>query len=192
MMVFVKDFEGPIQHKEADLAKVELFSGEEGADNEFYVRLTLKKGEEIIDVFVKSYNDNYSASNDYDRQVENVKKASVSNGIVLKTPLSSVKKSPTFSTGNGISSVMSSRGFNVVKNVYLEYSDALSNKFWEGIIENQVGTNYCRLVRRWGKIGTNGQIMQDPLMDEVGAERLFNSMIKQKLSKGYKEINLYK
>lgn len=66
---------------------------------------------------------------------------------------------------------------------YFEFQDEKSAKFWE---VSQAG-NVVRV--RYGKLGTNGQSQEKSFLDEAKAINHVNKIIKEKIGKGYIEIN---
>ena len=70
-------------------------------------------------------------------------------------------------------------GFEGVQFERLVFTDATSNKFWEaGILEN-------KLIVRFGRIGTKGQVQVKTFTDENGARKEKEKMIREKSGKGY-------
>lgn len=80
--------------------------------------------------------------------------------------------------------------------VYWECEDKSSAKFWAAkiIIEKTASTqNYKSrtkyiLIRKWGKIGTNGQTLRTEFDDVYKAEKELDNLIWGKEAKGYKPI----
>jgi predicted DNA-binding WGR domain protein len=93
--------------------------------------------------------------------------------------------------------------------VYWEYKDGESSKFWAAHIIKQPkpdntptgelvprfsGTAtsavpmYYVLIRKWGRIGTKGQKMEQTFNDIYQAEKALDVLIREKQSKGYKPI----
>jgi predicted DNA-binding WGR domain protein/photosystem II stability/assembly factor-like uncharacterized protein len=64
---------------------------------------------------------------------------------------------------------------------HFEFSAGTSNKFWEVWVE---GTN---VFTRYGKIGTTGQVTVKDLGDAGGAQKLHDSLVREKTGKGYVE-----
>jgi predicted DNA-binding WGR domain protein len=63
------------------------------------------------------------------------------------------------------------------------FSDASSNKFWE------VATDGLKMVVRFGRVGTRGQVQVKTFGTTARAEEEKEKMIREKTGKGYKEIN---
>ncbi|MES2777959.1 MAG: AAA domain-containing protein [Bacteroidota bacterium] len=70
-------------------------------------------------------------------------------------------------------------GFEGLQFQRLQLSDASSNKFWE------VATQDNKLIVRFGRIGTKGQVQVKTFADEATAVKEKEKMIQEKLSKGY-------
>jgi len=90
--------------------------------------------------------------------------------------------------------------------VYWEYKDEESNKFWAAHIIKESkpdnrpttasisspsaldssGQSQFRLVRKWGKIGTKGQSMEQIFDSIYEAEQALDKLIWEKEAKGYK------
>jgi len=68
--------------------------------------------------------------------------------------------------------------------VYWENTDGDSQKFWAGHILRH-GKKYI-LARKWGKIGTKGQSMEQVFDDQYEVEKVLDRLIWGKESKGYK------
>ena len=60
---------------------------------------------------------------------------------------------------------------------YYEYNENGSNKFWE------ISKSGSKITTRWGKIGSNGNILKKHYGDKVDIE--YDKLIKSKLNKGY-------
>lgn len=60
---------------------------------------------------------------------------------------------------------------------YYEFSENGSNKFWE------ISKSGSKIITRWGKIGSNGNILKKDYGDKVDIE--YDKLIKSKLNKGY-------
>lgn len=78
--------------------------------------------------------------------------------------------------------------------IYWEHTENGHNKFWAAnIIEKIVKRDgnsikvYC-LVRKWGKIETNGQTMEQEFNERYEAEEALKRLIWEKENKGYKPI----
>lgn len=65
---------------------------------------------------------------------------------------------------------------------WFEYSEGNSNKFWECVV---TGTE---VIVRWGRIGTQGQSQTKSFATTAKAEKHAESLIAQKLKKGYTEV----
>ena len=65
---------------------------------------------------------------------------------------------------------------------YLEFKDAHSNKFWE------VSVNYSIVIVRYGKLGTDGQVLSKILDSPEEAEEYAKKQVAGKLKKGYQEL----
>lgn len=63
--------------------------------------------------------------------------------------------------------------------VYLEYRDGSSNKFW------RITKKGTKIKTNWGKIGTSGSSQEKDYGDKVDKE--FNKLVSSKKKKGYKE-----
>jgi DNA ligase 1 len=63
-----------------------------------------------------------------------------------------------------------------------EFSEGNSNKFWEITIQGTEATV------RFGHIGTAGQTSAKTFADAAAAEKHAETLIKQKLGKGYREV----
>ena len=61
---------------------------------------------------------------------------------------------------------------------YYEYKDNGSNKFWE------IQKKGSKITTRWGKIGSNGNILTKDYGDDVIS--IYYKLIKSKINKGYK------
>ena len=72
------------------------------------------------------------------------------------------------------------------KYVYWELNDGISAKFWAASIIKS-GNKYT-LTRRWGKIGTVGQQMEQVLNDPYLASVALLKLIRSKEREGYKPI----
>ncbi len=71
-------------------------------------------------------------------------------------------------------------GFEDVQFERLVFADATSNKFWEaGVQEN-------KLIVRYGRVGTRGQVQVKTFEDAEKAIKEKNKMIREKTGKGYK------
>jgi len=64
-----------------------------------------------------------------------------------------------------------------------EFKEGTSNKFWEIWIDGKETTT------RWGKIGTEGQSQSKSWKDSRESTTERDKIVKEKLAKGYKEIN---
>ncbi len=62
---------------------------------------------------------------------------------------------------------------------HLEYRGGSSRKFW------MAGVVGCRLVRRWGRIGTTGQGQWQEFSSEAMARSELEDLFRRKLAKGY-------
>jgi len=67
----------------------------------------------------------------------------------------------------------------LTKVVYLEYRDEKSEKFWEASVEGKI------MTRRWGKMGTDGQIHTKEFASTEAATNELEKMIASKKAKGY-------
>lgn len=70
-------------------------------------------------------------------------------------------------------------GFDDVQFERLVFTDATSNKFWEA------GTQNNKLVVRYGRVGTKGQVQVKTFADAEKATKEKEKMVKEKLGKGY-------
>ena len=66
--------------------------------------------------------------------------------------------------------------------VYMEFSQAGTNKFWEATLDGR------KFKVHWGKIGTKGQSQTRTFRTEEEALRKFETMARSKVRKGYVEI----
>ena len=66
---------------------------------------------------------------------------------------------------------------------YLEYKDEKSHKFWEIVLNGNMFTI------RYGKVETDGQVKTKELESDEKAEKEFTKLVKQKVKKGYVEID---
>ncbi len=74
-------------------------------------------------------------------------------------------------------------GFENVEFERFVYTDQTSNKFWEaGVQEN-------KLIVRFGRVGTKGQVQVKTFDDKEMAKREMEKMVREKIGKGYKEAN---
>lgn len=71
--------------------------------------------------------------------------------------------------------------------LYVERTDARRNmaRFYAMSIEETLFGQTC-LIRRWGRIGAHGQIVQHSFEREDEAVRLFLDLLRQKRKKGYR------
>lgn len=71
-------------------------------------------------------------------------------------------------------------------NLYVERTDATKNmaRFYAMAIEPNLFGETC-LTRRWGRIGTRGQIMSHHFKTEREAVALFLDLLRQKKRRGY-------
>lgn len=71
--------------------------------------------------------------------------------------------------------------------LYVERTDTTKNmaRFYAMSIEETLFGQAC-LVRRWGRIGARGQVMQRSFEGEDEAVRLFLDLLQQKRKKGYR------
>jgi predicted DNA-binding WGR domain protein len=70
-----------------------------------------------------------------------------------------------------------------------EYSDNVSNKFWNVIICPNPNGHGFEVSTHWGKIGTNGQKkIITTVSDILYAKEYANSLVDAKIAKGYKEV----
>ncbi|PZR94760.1 MAG: WGR domain-containing protein [Stutzerimonas stutzeri] len=71
--------------------------------------------------------------------------------------------------------------------LYVERTDNAKNmsRFYAMSIEETLFGQAC-LVRRWGRIGARGQVMQHSFEREDEAVRLFLDLLQQKRKKGYR------
>lgn len=72
-------------------------------------------------------------------------------------------------------------GFEEVQFERFVFTDGGSNKFWEA------GVQQNKLVVRFGRVGTKGQIQIKTFLDAETAEKEKNKMIKEKTGKGYRK-----
>jgi len=70
---------------------------------------------------------------------------------------------------------------------YFENTEGIHNKFW-AISIITLGTDNYELVRRWGAIGTSGQVMKENYNNYLGAVNRKDKLIQEKLAKGYRPI----
>ena len=70
--------------------------------------------------------------------------------------------------------------------LYVERTDAAKNmsRFYAMSIEETLFGQAC-LIRRWGRIGGRGQIIQHSFESEDEAVRLFLDLLRQKKKRGY-------
>ncbi len=74
--------------------------------------------------------------------------------------------------------------------LYVERTDASRNmaRFYAMSIEPNLFGEAC-LTRRWGRIGTRGQIMMQHFEREKDAVILFLDLLRQKCGKGYGTVS---
>ena len=69
---------------------------------------------------------------------------------------------------------------------YFENREGIHSKFWAILITD---SSYgWTLTRRWGRIGEEGRVMQERIVNLRTAERRKDKLIKEKLAKGYKPV----
>ncbi|MEO6254784.1 MAG: AAA domain-containing protein [Ferruginibacter sp.] len=90
--------------------------------------------------------------------------------IPVETPVN------TNSTGSSIALP----GFENIRFERLVYTDETSNKFWE------VGTQENKLIVRFGRLGTKGQVQVKTFADEEKTIIEKEKMMKEKIGKGYR------
>jgi superfamily I DNA and/or RNA helicase/predicted DNA-binding WGR domain protein len=88
--------------------------------------------------------------------------------------------SPEATTTTEPAMTTSATGYEHLQFDRLVYSDAASNKFWEAAAENG------RLIVRFGRVGTKGQIQIKTFPDQATALKEKEKMIREKVGKGYK------
>jgi predicted DNA-binding WGR domain protein len=101
-------------------------------------------------------------------------------------------------THSGTENYKSTTEKKKIMSVYWEYKHGEHNKFWaakiiEELVEEKIKnavikkTRYV-LVRRWGKIETEGQMMKQIFDTNQEAQQVLRKLINEKESKGYKPI----
>jgi predicted DNA-binding WGR domain protein len=73
-----------------------------------------------------------------------------------------------------------------MERIYLECTEGNHYKFWSGEIET---APYIRLATRWGRIGTAGQGKEYTFRSLEAARLKLDSIVGEKLAKGYREIS---
>jgi predicted DNA-binding WGR domain protein len=61
----------------------------------------------------------------------------------------------------------------------LHYREGEIDKFWEAAVDGS------RLILRWGRVGTKGQLQLKSFPDEEAAGREMEKLIREKMGKGY-------
>jgi predicted DNA-binding WGR domain protein len=95
-------------------------------------------------------------------------------GMDNQEPLSEVETGPVKITASGVTGPYDHLPFQ-----RLRYKDDTIDKFWEA------ATDGNRLVVRWGKTGSKGQIQLKTFPDGDAARKEMEKLIKEKLGKGY-------
>src|SRR4051812_18710189 len=77
--------------------------------------------------------------------------------------------------------------------LYVERSDASRNmaRYYAMSIEANLFGDVC-LLRKWGRIGSNGQMMVHHFGREEDAVRLFLDLLRQKRKRGYRPALRYR
>lgn len=88
---------------------------------------------------------------------------------------------------------------HIMAYVFLEFINSESKKFYEMKIEldrNTVGSGITRytLIKRYGRIGTKGQTLEETRLDRDSVKSIFEKLRKSKIRKGYvqKERKVHK
>jgi predicted DNA-binding WGR domain protein len=72
--------------------------------------------------------------------------------------------------------------------IHLECTEGNHYKFWEAAIEVEM-SGKARLVTRWGRIGSAGQTREYTFNLVTAARSRRDSIVREKLAKGYREIS---
>ena len=98
--------------------------------------------------------------------------------IIEANTIPATNEQDTIQPGNASPQILP--GFEEVQFERFVFTDATSNKFWEaGVQEN-------KLIVRFGRVGTRGQVQVKSFEDAEKAIREKEKMIKEKTGKGYK------
>jgi len=77
-----------------------------------------------------------------------------------------------------------------IKPIYFECVENGHKKFWAASIYEEVrnGVHKYDLVRKWGRMGTKGQQMEQEFDSQHEAETALDKLISEKSRKGYKPV----
>ena len=71
---------------------------------------------------------------------------------------------------------------------YFENREDEHNKFWAITIHINTDDQIYTLIRRWGKVGQHGRVMQETSHSLYYAESRKHKLITEKMAKGYKPV----
>jgi len=74
------------------------------------------------------------------------------------------------------------------KNFYFELKENEHDKFWAITLINNEHDSDFTLIRRWGRTGQQGRVMEENFSSFYSAEARRQTLVREKLAKGYLPI----